>query len=181
MDSCLAHSCFPTLVLVISRAFKFSTFSLPMITSSASPQSIPGSGPCACILPTTTNAAVKFSCKHPTFHHLFLSSSFIPTNTQLQLFILIETDKALILPPIRIPHPTRALTSLLIMLEGKVHHYNHSSCIYFNFLASLLLCHACKTTTLVKLNHACTHTAKKNRRDIAPCSLVSLELASCGS
>ena len=56
--------------------FWFSTTSSSMITASASPQSFPGSLFVTPSLPTTTNAAINFSCKLPTFHHcLYLSCS----------------------------------------------------------------------------------------------------------
>lgn len=62
-----------------------------------------------------------------------------------------------------VPHSTHALTSLLnqVRTQGS----SLQSCMYFTLastsLAPLLLCHTCKTTSLVKPNQVCTPVAKR--------------------
>ena len=151
--------------------FWFSTTSSSMITASASPQSFPGSLFVTLSLPTTTNAAINFSCKLPTFHHclyLSCSSRLIPNfNSSTSPRHTIQS-----LPPI-LPHPTRDLTSLRNQVRIQIITTITSLVPNFDCLASPAFCHP--LSQQLWLNPTTPAPTQLNRRDTQPCSLVSLQ------
>lgn len=140
VDSCLITQAFQhysSLFLIISRAFQFSTTSPPTVVSSPSPQSLPGSCPCPCVITNKYKCCHKLSSKPSTFHHHpYISSSFLLManfNSSPHQDIQSTDSCSMSL----IPHmPSLPYLIFESLGTAKVHRYNHSSWIHFNSLTS---------------------------------------------
>ena len=114
----LAHSCLPTLLIIIFGDFKSNNVlafgsQLPFLQWSQLLPHLSHSQGHVCYTVITNNYKCCHKLQLQTSHFPSLSVSFllIPTNTQLQFFNLTKTYNPMSLPPI-LPHPTHDLTSL---------------------------------------------------------------------
>lgn len=161
VDSCLVHSYFPTLrilILIVSNFKSFSVlsylcyddhiFHLTSVT--------PRVTPLTSSLPKATNAPTSAVSNLP----LSITASIFPAHPYLHPALILQLHQGTYSDSTTYSASlTPQMPSLpyLIRLELKVHHHSlaHTS------LAPLLLCQTCKTTPLVKPNQVCTPVAKR--------------------